>query len=140
MPSCPSWVDAFKQNQATLHVYIFDGVSNTPACAKGQTVLVTVRLDDHPVGVADVPCLDEARAPPPSYRIEGPAVSPGLHELRVDVSTPRGIVQGTTLMSLPAFDIPTDGHSLTVGAEVAVGVGPDDLAIGPPQVYPPKGF
>lgn len=140
MPACPSWVDAFNENRATLHVHAFDGVSATPACSHGQVLRVTVFLDGEPTGTGEVPCLDEVRSPPPSYRIEGRAVAPGLHELRVDVQTPRGVVQGTTLLSLPAFDIPTDGRAVAVGAEVAVGIGPDDLAIGPPQVYPPKGL
>lgn len=41
-------------------------------------------------------------------------------------------------IQLPAFDIPSEGRSVAVGAEIAVSIGPDDLAIGPPQVYPPK--
>ncbi len=139
MPTCPSWVEAFRENRATLHVYVFDGVSATPACSRGKSVRVVVYLDDQPVGLTEVPCLDEAKSPTPSYRVDGAAVAPGLHELRVDVQTPRGIVQGATLVSLPAFDIPSDGRSITFGAEIAVGIGPDDLAIGPPQVYPPKG-
>ena len=140
VPSCPSWIEAFKENRATLHVHVFDGVSNTPACAHGKSVHVRVYLDEQAVGLVDVPCLDEVRAPPASYRIEGAPVTPGLHELRVDVQTPRGVVEGKTLLSLPAFDIPADGSSVAVGAEIAVGIGPDDLAIGPPQVYPPKGM
>ena len=99
---------------------------------------MTVYLDGESVGVGDVPCLDEARTPAPFYRIEGAAIVAGLHELRVEVQTPRGVVQGATLLSLPAFDIAADGQTMTVGAEVAVGIGPDDLAIGAPQVYPPK--
>ena len=137
-PSCPSWVEAFKENGAILHVHVFDGVSTTAACAPGKTLRVVVYLDEQPVGLTDVPWLAEVHAPPHSYRIDGAAVPPGLHELRVDVQTPRGTVQGSTLLSLPAFDIPADGRSLVFGAEIAVGIGPDDVAIGPPQVYPPK--
>lgn len=138
MPACPSWVEAFKENRATLHVYVFDGVSTTPACARGQTLQVSVYLDGEPAGAAELPCLEELRAPPPSYRVEGPPVAPGLHELRIDVQSARGIIQGSTLLSLPAFDIPPDGRPVAVGAEIAVGIGPDDVAIGPPQVYPPR--
>jgi hypothetical protein len=131
-------VDAFKENRASLHVYVFDGVSQTSGCGRGQTVHVTVYLDDQPVGIAELPCLDDVRGPPPSYRVEGGPVAPGLHELRVEAQTPRGTVQASTLLSLPAFDMPRDGRSIVFGAEIAVGVGPDDLAIGPPQVYPPE--
>lgn len=140
VPACPSWVDAFRENRATLHVYVFDGVSTTSACARGKSVRVTVYLDEQPVGLAEVPCLEAPRAPPAAYRVEGGPVAPGLHELRVDVETPRGTVQGSTLLSLPAFDMPTDGRAIVFGAEIAVGIGPDDLAIGPPQVYPPERF
>jgi hypothetical protein len=140
VPACPSWVDAFVANRAPLHVYVFDGVSGTAACTRGQTVHVTVALDEQPVGVTDVPCLDAARSPPPFYRLDGGQVLPGMHELRVDVQTSRGLVQGSTLLSLPAFDLPPDGQPVVLGAEIAVGIGPDDLAIGPPQVYPPKGL
>jgi hypothetical protein len=139
VPSCPSWVEAFKQNRVPLHVYLFDGVTGTIACAKGQKLHATVVLDGESVGTGDVPCLDQRVTPEPFYRIEGPAVVPGMHELRVEVQTPRGVVQGTTLLSLPAFDIPTDGKNAVFGAEIAVGVGPDDLAIGAPQVYAPRG-
>jgi len=117
---------------------VYDGVSGTPACATGQSVHVRAFLDEEAVGEVDVPCLDTERLPPAVYRIEGPRVSPGMHELRVDVVTPRGIVQGKTLLSLPAFDIPSDEQAIIMGAEIAVGIGPDDLAIGPPQVYPPR--
>ena len=110
----------------------------TPTCARGTVLRVVTYLDDQPVGLTDVPCLEEVRAPPKSYRIDGPPVTPGLHELRIDVQSPRGKVQGITLLSLPAFDIPADGRSLMFGAEVAVWIGPDDVTIGPPQVYPPK--
>ena len=125
-------------NRAPLHVYVFDGMSGTSACARGQSVHVTVYVDDQPVGVTDVPCLDAARTPSPFYRVDGGPVVPGMHELRIDAQTSRGVVHGATLVSLPAFDLPPDGQPVVVGAEVAVGLGPDDLAIGPPQVYPPK--
>lgn len=138
MPACPTWVDAFMANRAPLHVYVFDGVSGTSACARGQSVHVTVYVDDQPIGVTDVPCLDAARTPSPFYRVDGGPVVPGMHELRIDAQTSRGVVHGATLVSLPAFDLPPDGQPVVVGAEVAVGLGPDDLAIGPPQVYPPK--
>ena len=119
-------------------MYAYDGVSGTAACAAGTKVVkVQAFLDDNPVGQVDVPCLPSEQQPPPAYRIEGPSVTPGLHELRIDVSSPRGTVQGKTLMSLPAFDLPPDGHEIHVGAEISVGIGPDDLAIGPPQVYSP---
>ncbi len=137
MPACPSWVDAFMANRATLHVYVFDGVSGTPACTRSKSVHVTVYVDEQPVGVTDVPCLDAARTPAPFYPVDGGAVVPGMHELRVDAQTAQGVVHGSTLVSLPAFDIPPDGQPV-VGAEIPVGLGPDDLAIGPPQVYPPK--
>jgi hypothetical protein len=140
VPPCPSWVQAFKENRATLHVYVFDGVSTTAACTHGQTLHATVYVDEQAIGVADVPCLDAARTPPAAYRVEGPRVGPGLHELHVDVQTPRGLIHGATLLSLPAFDIPTDGRGVVFGAEVAVGLGPDDIAIGAPQVYAPSGF
>ncbi len=138
MPPCLSWVGAFMANRPPLHVYVFDGLSTTPGCSAGQTVHVTVYIDEQAVGVTDVPCLDAAQSPTPFYRIDGGQVAPGMHELRVDVQTARGIVQGSTLLSLPAFDLPPDGQPVVVGAEIAVGIGPDDLAIGPPQVYPPK--
>lgn len=138
MPPCPSWVDAFLENRAPLHVYVFDGVTGTAACAPGKTVHVTVYLDEQPVGVTDLPCLDGPRSPTPFYRVDGGPVVPGLHELRVDAETSGGVVHGSTLLSLPAFDLPSGGRPVAVGAEVAVGLGPDDLAIGPPQVYPPK--
>jgi hypothetical protein len=137
VPPCPTWVTAFRDNRTTLHVYAYDGVSGTPACVRGKNVRVTAYLDEQPVGMVDVPCLDAEASPPPMYRIEGPVVAPGLHELRLDVQTARGVVQSKTLLSLPAFDIPADGHSIHMGAEVFVGIGPDDLAIGPPQVYAP---
>ncbi|MDB5221007.1 MAG: hypothetical protein JWO86_8934 [Myxococcaceae bacterium] len=140
VPPCPSWVQAFKENRATLHVYVFDGVSTTVACTKGQTLHATVYLDEQAIGVADVPCLDAAKTPPAAYRVEGGKVGPGLHELHVDVQTPRGLIHGATLLSLPAFDMPTDGRGVVFGAEVAVGLGPDDIAIGAPQVYAPSGF
>lgn len=140
MPSCPSWVDAFQRNRVPLHVHVFDGVSGTPACTHGATVRVTAYLDDKAVGIADVPCLDAVASPPPIYRVDGGPVVPGMHELRVDAQTARGIVQGSTLLSLPAFDIPADNEPVVLGAEIAVGIGPDDLAIGAPQVYPPKGL
>ena len=140
IPPCPSWVQAFKENRATLHVYVFDGVSTTAACTPGQTLHATVYVDEQAVGTADVPCLEAARTPPPAYRVEGPKVAPGLHEIHVDVQTPRGLIHGATLVSLPAFDIPTDGRGVVFGAEVAVGLGADDIAIGAPQVYPPNGF
>jgi len=139
VPPCPSWIDAFVAHPAPLHVYVFDGVSGTPACARGQSVHVTVYLDEQPVGVTDVPCLDAAQTPPPFYRVDGGKVVPGMHELRVDAQTSRGVVQGSTLLSLPAFDLPPAGPPAVLGAEIAVGLGPDDVAIGPPQVYPPKG-
>lgn len=123
-----------------MHVHVVDGVSGTAACTKGTTVRVVVYLDEQPVGLTDVPCLEELRAPPAAYRVDGPAVAPGMHELRIDVQSPRGTVQGSALVSLPALDFPSDGRSFVVGAEIAVGIGPDDLAIGPPQVYPPKGL
>jgi hypothetical protein len=137
VPACPTWVTAFRENRTTLHVYAYDGVSGTPACAKGKNVRVTAYLDEAPVGMVDVPCLDAEATPPPKYRIEGPVIAPGLHELRLDVATVRGVVQSKTLLSLPAFDIPSDGHDVHMGAEVSVGIGPDDLSIGPPQVYAP---
>jgi hypothetical protein len=56
------------------------------------------------------------------------------------VQTPRGLIHGATLLSLPGFDIPSDGRGVVFGAEVAVGLGPDDIAIGAPQVYAPTGF
>jgi hypothetical protein len=121
-----------------LHVYVYDGVSSTLACARGQTVHVTVYLDDQPVGVTDVPCLEAAQRPFPFYRVDGGPVAPGMHELRIDAQTSRGLVQGSTLLSLPAFDVPPDNQPVVLGAEIAVGLGPDHLAIGPPQVYPPK--
>lgn len=130
-------MSAFRENRATLHVYAYDGVSGTPACVRGQNVHVAAYLDEQPAGVVEVSCLETERTPPAVYRIDGPVVSPGLHELRIEVQTPRGIVQSKTLMSLPAFDIPADGRTINMGAEVAVGIGPDDVAIGPPQVYPP---
>lgn len=133
-------MDAFDRNRATLHVHVIDGVSGTTACAKGKNARVVVYLDEQPVGLTDVPCREEVQAPPPVYRVDGRAVAPGLHELRIDVQTPRGIVQGSALVSLPAFDIPSDGRSVAVGAEIAVRIGVDDLAIGPPQVYPPRGL
>jgi hypothetical protein len=138
VPPCPTWVEAFKANRPPLHVHVYDGVSNTAACTKGKSVRVTVYLDEQSVGLVDVPCLDEPQATPPSYRVDGEGVAPGLHELRIDVQTPRGVVQGSTLLSLPAFDLPPDGNAIVFGSEIAVGVGPDDLAIGPPQVYAPK--
>ncbi|GAC1559677.1 MAG: hypothetical protein NVS3B10_18260 [Polyangiales bacterium] len=119
---------------------MFDGVSTTVACTKGQTLHATVYLDEEAIGAADVPCLDVPRTPAAAYRVEGARVTPGMHELHVDVQTPRGLIHGATLLSLPAFDIPTDGRGVVFGAEVAVGLGPDDIAIGAPQVYPPKGF
>lgn len=140
MPSCPSWVDAFLAHRAPLHVYVFDGVSSTVACARGQSIHVTVYLDEQPVGTTEVPCLDSDQRLPPFYRVDGGPVVPGMHELRVDAQTARGLVQGSTLVSLPAFDLPPDGQPAVLGAEIAVGLGPDDLAIGPPQVYPPKGL
>jgi hypothetical protein len=136
VPGCPSWLTAFRENRAALHVYAYDGVSGTPACTRGASVRVTVYLDEEPVGLADVPCLESERVPPPLVRIDGPLVAPGMHELRVEAKTSRGVVQAKTLLSLPAFDITSD-NQLTMGAEIAVGIGPDDLAIGPPQVYPP---
>lgn len=138
MPSCPSWVDAFRAHPAPLHVYVFDGLSGTAACARGESVHVTVYLDEQPVGVTDVPCLDAPATPTPFYRVDGGLVVPGLHELRVDAKMSRGLVQGSALVSLPAFDLPPVGAPAVLGAEIAVGIGPDDLAIGPPQVYPPK--
>lgn len=136
VPPCPSWVTVFRDNRAPLHVHVYDGVSGTPACASGQKVHVTVFVDEHPVGEADVPCLDAEISPPAVVHVVGPVVPPGMHELRVDLQTARGIVQGKTLVSLPAFDFASDGR-FNMGAEVSVGIGPDDLAIGPPQVYPP---
>ena len=73
---------------------------------RGQAVHVTVYLDERPVGTTDVPCLDSDQRPPPFYRVDGGPVVPGMHELRVDAQTARGLVQGSTLMSLPAFDLP----------------------------------
>lgn len=141
IPPCLSWVEAFSANRPPLHVSIYDGVSRTAACSSGQSLRITVYLDEVPVGFVDMPCLDESREETaPSYRIDGPPAPPGLHELRVDVQSARGIVQGKTLLSLPAFDLPPGGRSIVFGAEIAVGVGPDDLAIGPPQVYPPRGL
>ncbi|HSO34294.1 MAG TPA: hypothetical protein VLT33_17280 [Labilithrix sp.] len=136
VPPCPSWVTVFRDNRAALHLHVYDGVSGTPACASGQKVHVTAYLDEQSVGEADVPCLDAERTPPAVVHIEGPVPAPGMHELRVDVQTARGVVQGKTLLSLPAFDFARDGR-FNMGAEVSVGIGPDDLAIGPPQVYPP---
>lgn len=138
VPPCPSWVTAFRDNRALLHIHAYDGVSGTPACAQAASVRVLAFLDEEPVGGVEIPCLDAERLPPAAYRIEGPRVTPGMHELRVEVQTPRGVVQGKTLLSLPAFDIPGDGRMIAMGAEIAVGIGPDDLAIGPPQVYPPR--
>jgi hypothetical protein len=137
VPPCPTWVTAFRESRTVLHVYAYDEVSGTSACGRGKKVRVTAYLDEVPVGMVDVPCLEPALSTPPSYRIEGPVVSPGLHELRLDVQTVGGVVQSKTLLSLPAFDIPGDGHSVHMGAEVSVGIGPDDLSIGPPQVYAP---
>ena len=138
MPPCPSWLDAFRAHPAPLHVYVFDGLSSTPACAHGGSIHVAVYLDDKPVGTTDVPCLETAQAPLPFYRVDGGPVAPGLHELRVEAKTSRGLVQGSTLVSLPAFDLPPDGPPAVLGAEIAVGIGPDDLSFGPPQVYPPR--
>jgi hypothetical protein len=137
VPPCPSWVSAFRDNRTTLHVYAYDGVSGTPACGRGEKVHVIAYLDEAAAGAVDLACLDTERTPPAVYRIDGPIVSPGLHELRIEVQTTRGVVQSMTLMSLPAFDIPADGRTINMGAEVAVGIGPDDVAIGAPQVYPP---
>ncbi len=137
MPPCPSWVTAFRDNRAPLRLHIYDGVSGTPACALGQKVVhVTAYLDEQSVGEVDVPCLDAEITPPATVRIEGPVVAPGMHEVRIDLQTKRGTVQGKTLLSLPAFDFASDGH-IRMGAEISVGIGPDDLAIGPPQVYAP---
>ena len=137
VPPCPSWVTAFRDNRAPLRLHIYDGVSGTPACALGQKVVhVTAYLDEQSVGEVDVPCLDAEITPPAIVRIEGPAVAPGMHEVRIDLQTKRGTVQGKTLLSLPAFDFASDGH-IRMGAEISVGIGPDDLAIGPPQVYAP---
>ena len=137
VPPCPSWVTAFRDNRAPLRLHIYDGVSGTPACALGQKVVhVTAYLDEQSVGEVDVPCLDAEITPPAIVRIEGPVVAPGMHEVRIDLQTKRGTVQGKTLLSLPAFDFASDGH-IRMGAEISVGIGPDDLAIGPPQVYAP---
>jgi hypothetical protein len=137
VPPCPSWIDTFNAHRPPLRVYVFDGVSGSPSCSGGQSVHVTVYLDEQPVGTIDVPCLAAAVAPAPFYRLNGGPVAPGMHELRVDAQTTKGVVQGATLLSLPAFDFPPEGQPV-VGAEIAVGLGPADLAIGPPQVYPPK--
>ena len=99
VPPCPSWVTAFRENRAPLHVYVYDGVSATPACAAGQKLVhVTAFLDEQSVGEVDVPCLDAEITPPAVVRIEGPVVAPGMHELRIDVQTKRGTVQGKTLL------------------------------------------
>lgn len=140
MPPCPSVVAVLREQRAVLNVYAFDGVSGTPACARGETVEVTVFLDDVPVGRGEIACVEELRVPPASVRVRGVEVVAGLHEVRVEAKTARGKLESSTLMSLPAFDIPPDGKALVVGAEIAAGVGPDDIAIGPPQVYPPRGL
>ena len=127
---------AFRNHGAPLHLYVYDGVSGTAACASGQKVHVTAYLDEQSVGEVDVPCLDAELTPPAIVRIEGPVIAPGMHELRIDLETKRGTVQGKTLLSLPAFDFASDGQ-IHMGAEISVGIGPDDLAIGPPQVYAP---
>ncbi|MBX3187566.1 MAG: hypothetical protein KF819_11150 [Labilithrix sp.] len=141
MPPCPSWVEAFKENRAALHVHAIDAISHTPACAAGQAAKVTVYLDEQPVALGEIPCLDDLRAPAASYRLDGGNVTPGMHELRVEVQAPGGRGRGASaLVSLPAFDIPPDGQTIAIGAEVPVEIGPDDVTIGPPQVYPPKGL
>ncbi|MDB4941446.1 MAG: hypothetical protein JWP97_980 [Labilithrix sp.] len=118
-------------------MYAYDGVSGTAACAKGKKVKVQAFLDDAPVGEAEIACAPAAVTPPPMVRIDGPLVEPGLHELRIDVVSERGVLQTKTLLTLPAFDIKPDGSNVVVGAEVSVGVAEDDLSIGPPQVYAP---
>lgn len=140
MPPCPSIVDAFRENKAALHVYVFDAVSGTKACTSGGTIGVTVYLDDVPVGLGEMPCAKEIRVPPAAYRIEGKPVVAGLHELRIEVKNAVGKMEASALMSLPAFDIAGEGKWLLVGAEVAVTVSADDIAISPPQVYAPKGL
>lgn len=140
MPPCPSIVDAFRENKAALHVYVLDSVSGTKACTPGGTIGVTVYLDDVPVGLGEMPCAKEIRVPPAAYRIEGKPIAPGLHELRVEVKNAVGKMEASALMSLPAFDIAGEGKWLLVGAEVPVTISADEIAISPPQVYPPKGL
>lgn len=140
LPPCPSVVAVLREQRATLNVYAFDGVSGTAACARGESVEVTAYLDGVPVGRGEIPCVEELRVPPASVRIRCVEVVAGLHEVRIEAKTARGKIESSTLMSLPAFDITDDARAITVGAEIAVTVGPDDLAIGPPQVYPPRGL
>ena len=73
-----------------------------------------------------------------ALRIDGPKVSLGLHEVTVRARLPGGDVEASSVVSLPAIDVAGDGKTATLGAEVLVEIGIDEVVIGPPQVYPPK--
>ncbi|HEY8072572.1 MAG TPA: hypothetical protein VIF62_00635 [Labilithrix sp.] len=139
VPPCASWIDALREQPVPLHVFVVDRVS-PGGCAIGSSSSVTVTLDDAVVGTANIPCSGELRAPPPMYRLNGPDVVAGLHEISVRAQLPSGTIDSAMLMSLPAFDITDEGRSAVLGAEIVIDVNRDDVFINAPQVYPPKGL
>lgn len=139
MPACPSWVDVLRENRPKLRLHVVDDVSGD-ACAPGASVTVDARLDGTPIGSVGFLCRSELRAPPPQYTIEGPDVTPGMHELVVRTQLPGGSREASALVSLPAFDFVDEQRSAVLGAEITVDVSRSDVTIGPPQVYPPHGL
>jgi hypothetical protein len=131
VPPCPSWLDVFRDRPATLQVHLVDRFS--PDCEPSVAVTATASFDGAEIGNATLTC----GAPGRIVHLEGPKVSPGLHELVVRTTGPAGTLEASAVVSLPAFDVAGDGKTATLGAEMIVDVGVEDLSIEPPAVYPP---
>lgn len=122
-----------RSEQTTLHVYVFDHAS-TSGCARGTKLSAMVSFDDVEIAQVAIVCGETAS----TLLIDGPKVSLGLHELTVRAKLPNGEVEASSVVSLPAIDVSGDGKTATLGAELLVEMGADEVVIGPPQVYPPK--
>ena len=131
MPPCASWIDTLRDRPTTLHVHLADRVVG--ACSPGTTVTASVTYDGAGVGEARFACGSTPR----TVRLEGPKVTPGLHEIVVRTEGPAGPLEAAALVSLPAFDVTGDGKNATLGSEIVVDVGVEDLSIEPPLVYEP---
>jgi hypothetical protein len=112
-------------------VHLADRVAG--ACAPGATVTASVTFDGAAVGEARFPCGPDAH----TVKLAGPKVTPGLHEIVVRTEGPAGPLEAAAVVSLPAFDVTSDGKNATLGSEIVVDVGVEDLSIEPPLVYAP---
>lgn len=131
-PPCAAWVDELRSHPVTLRLYLVDHMTRAPA-AQGD-LFVEVRVDAQVVGEVTIPADPDA---PHVFPVTGPVVTPGLHEVAVRARGPLGALEQTAIVSLPAFDVQTDGRA-ALGAEVVVELADESVSILPPQVYPPR--